>query len=207
MRIAIVEDDPLLRGSMSILLGGERGFEVVGAYGSGEEALEGLPGARPEVVLVDLDLPGISGVQLIRQVKRREPDVELMAFTILEDRETVFAAIQAGASGYLVKGSAPRDVVESLHTLYEGGAPMTPRIAKKVLLEMRGESGEEAESLTARELTILQQIQRGLSYREIGQQLFISPHTVHTHIKKVYEKLQARGREEALRKARRQGLL
>ena len=130
-----------------------------------------------------------------------------MAFTILEDRDTVFAAIKAGASGYLLKGSPPREVVESLHTLYQGGAPMTPRIAKKVLLEMRGEGGDETEGLSVRERDILAQIQKGMSYREIGEQFYISPHTVHSHIKRIYEKLQARGRKEALLKARRQGIL
>lgn len=207
MRVAIVEDDPLLRGSMSILLGGERNFQVVGAFGSAEEALEAVALQRPEVMLVDIDLPGMSGIEFIRAMKHRHPAVELMAFTILEDRETVFSAIKAGASGYLVKGSPPREVVESLHTLYQGGAPMTPRIAKKVLLEMRGEAGEAAESLTARERAILLKIQQGLSYREIATELIISPHTVHTHIKKIYEKLQARGRDEALLKARRHGFI
>lgn len=207
MRVALVEDDSLLRGSVSVLLGGERGFEVVGAFGSAEEALAGLAQGNPEVMLVDIDLPGMNGIELIREVKRHHPEVELMAFTILEDRDTVFAAIKAGASGYLLKGSPPREVVESLHTLYQGGAPMTPRIAKKVLLEMRGEGGDETEGLSVRERDILAQIQKGMSYREIGEQFYISPHTVHSHIKRIYEKLQARGRKEALLKARRQGIL
>lgn len=192
---------------MVVLLGGERDFQVVGAYGSAEEALEGLATLLPDVMLVDIDLPGMNGIDLIREVKGRRPKVELMAFTIFEDRETVFSAIKAGASGYLVKGSPPREVVESLHTLYQGGAPMTPRIAKKVLLEMRGQCEEESESLTSRERAILLKIQQGLSYREIAADLVISPHTVHTHIKKIYEKLQAHGRDEALLKARRQGLI
>lgn len=207
MRVALVEDDSLLRGSVSVLLGGERGFEVVGAFGSAEEALAGLAQGNPEVMLVDIDLPGMNGIELIREVKRHHPEVELMAFTILEDRDTVFAAIKAGASGYLLKGSPPREVVESLHTLYQGGAPMTPRIAKKVLLEMRGEGSDETEGLSVRERDILAQIQKGMSYREIGEQFYISPHTVHSHIKRIYEKLQARGRKEALLKARRQGIL
>lgn len=207
MRVAIVEDDPLLRGNLRLLLGGERDIDIVADYGSAEDALDDVGRADPEIMLVDIDLPGMSGIEFIRRVKPGRRHLEIMAFTICEDRDTVFAAIKAGASGYLVKGSTPRELVESLHMLHEGGAPMSPRIAKKILLELRGEPEEEQAGLTARERSILTHLRAGLSYREIAELLGLSPNTVHTHIKKTYEKLQAKGRDEALLQARRRGLL
>lgn len=206
MRVAIIEDDPLLRGNLSLLLGGERGIQMVGAYGLAEDALDDLDQARPEIMLVDIDLPGMNGVEFIRRASEAHPDIQLMALTIFEDRDTVLEAIKAGAAGYLVKSSTPREVVESLHLLHDGGAPLSPRIAKKVLAELRGVREEEV-SLTARESGILTSLAAGLSYRQIADELFISPNTVHTHIKKIYEKLQARGRDEAIAKARRRGLI
>ena len=125
--------------------------------------------------------------------------------TICTGRETVLAALRAGASGYLLKGSTPREVVEAVHSLHEGGAPMTPRIAKRLLLEFRQQ--QAASPLTAREVEILQKTEEGFSPREIAEEFVLSVHTVRTHLKRVYEKLQASSREEAVRKARRKGLL
>jgi len=208
MRIAIVEDDSLLKGNLSLLLQGEPGITVTGSYSSAEDALKGLEEQVPDLMLVDIDLPGMSGIELIREVKSSHPGMEIMTFTIFEDRETVFSAIRAGASGYLIKGSTPRELVESLRILYEGGAPMSPRIARKVIRELRGEPGEgEEEALTLREKEILLRIKRGLPYKAIAEELSISPHTVHTHIKKIYEKLHAKTRGEALHRAQRQGLI
>jgi len=132
-----------------------------------------------------------------------------MTFTIFEDRETVFSAIKAGASGYLIKGSPARELVESLRNLHEGGAPMSPRIARKVIQELRGETDESdgAGLLTQREKEILGKIKQGLVYKTIAAELFISPHTVHTHIKKIYEKLHAKTRDEVIHNAKRQGLI
>jgi two-component system NarL family response regulator len=135
MRLAIVEDNLLLLENLRLLLSGEPGISVEGAFPSAEDALQALPGLDPDIMLVDLDLPGISGIELIRRVKVHKPDMEMMAYTIFEDRETVFSAIKAGACGYILKGSSPRELIESLNSLHQGGAPMSPKIARKVIRE------------------------------------------------------------------------
>jgi DNA-binding NarL/FixJ family response regulator len=207
MRLAIIEDDTMLRDNLRLLLSGEGSIEVVGAFGSAEEALQGLPGCCPELLLVDLGLPGMTGVEFIEKVKHEMPAVEIMAHTIYEDRETVFSAIKAGASGYLLKGSTPREIVEALFNLHDGGAPMSPKIARKVIGEFQLYGPGEQYLLTPREKEILKRIEAGLAYKEVAEKLSISPHTVHSHIKKIYEKLHARNRREALINARRKGII
>ncbi|SPF47954.1 CheY-like receiver and HTH DNA-binding domain-containing response regulator [Syntrophobacter sp. SbD1] len=207
MRLAIIEDNRMLRENLRILLNGESGIDVVGAFGSAEEALSQFPACSPEVLLVDLGLPGISGVELIEKAREEMPSVEIMAYTIFEDRETVFAAIKAGASGYILKGSSPREIVEALHSLNSGGAPMSPRIARKVIGEFQENAVGEQYLLSPREKEILMQIEAGLLYKQIADKLAISPHTVHSHIKKIYEKLHAQNRQDALVKARRKCII
>ena len=211
IRICIVEDDSLLLNNLSLLLRGEAGFVVAGAFADAESALGSVDWRAVDIVLADIDLPGISGVELIRTLKGKHPSLNCMAFTIYEDRSTVFAAIKAGACGFLVKGASPRALIESLRELHEGGAPMSPRIARKVLLDIqedeRSPSAEVPPPLSEREIQILRQLERGLSYKGIAAELHISPHTVHTHIKNIYEKVHASGRADVLRKARNLGAL
>lgn len=207
MRIVIVEDNRLLLENLRLLLDGEAGITVVGAFASGEEALAELAGCGPDVMLVDLDLPGISGIELISLTKARLPELDVMAFTIFEDRETVFSAIKAGASGYILKGSTPRELVESLNSLFNGGAPMSPKIARKVIQEFQDEVVSEGNPLSHKEKEIVRGIERGLTYKDLAGRFNISPHTVHTHIKNIYEKLQAKDRQEAIIKARRKGII
>ncbi len=207
MRVVIVEDNELLRENLKLLLSGEKGITVAGAFGSAEEALPLMKKTAPDIMLVDIGLPGMSGVELIKKVKDKFPAVEMLTHTVFEDRENVFAAIKAGASGYILKGSSPRELLEALDTLHRGGAPMSPKIARKVIREFQDERAHEPYLLSRREQDILREIERGLSYKEIGGRFNISPHTVHTHIKKIYEKLQAKDRQEALMTARRKGIL
>lgn len=207
MTLVLVEDDPLLRDNLRILLSGEPGIKLVGAFASAEEALAQLDTLRPRLMLSDLNLPGMSGIDLIREAKQRFPDMEIMAHTIKEDRTTVFAALKAGATGYIIKGARPSALIEALYNLSEGGAPMSPKIARAVVQEFQDASETPESILSAKEKEVLAGIQEGLSYKEIGQKLFISPHTVHSHIKKIYEKLQARDKQDAISKARRRGLL
>jgi two-component system NarL family response regulator len=203
----IVEDNPLLRDNLRILLSGEPSVEHVTAFESAEEALAEMRDAGPDILLSDIELPGMSGVELIRRVKLSYPDMDIMAFTIYEDRDTVFAAIKAGASGYILKGSSPRELLEALLSLSQGGAPMSPKIARKVIREFQSVTGDDESPLSHREVEILKSIDHGLSYKEIADRFCISPHTVHTHIKNIYEKLQAKGRQEAISKARKKGLI
>jgi DNA-binding NarL/FixJ family response regulator len=207
MQIVIVEDNRLLLENLRLLLNGEEGIKVTGAFASAEEALPELSQCAPDVMLTDLDLPGISGIELTRRVKGSFPDIDIMAYTIFEDRETVFSAIKAGASGYILKGSTPRELIESLNSLYRGGAPMSPKIARKVIQEFQDETVIESSLLSHREKEIVRGIEQGLTYKNIAEKFFISPHTVHTHIKNIYEKLQAKDRPEAISKARRKGII
>jgi two-component system NarL family response regulator len=188
-------------------LSGEPAIESVDTYASAEEALARLELYPPDILLVDLDLPGMHGTELIQRVKQILPQVEIMVYTIFEDRDTVFAAIKAGASGYILKGSPPRELIESLQNLHQGGSPMSPKIARKVIHEFQLSSEAEENPLSFRESAIVRSIEQGLSYKEIAELFFISPHTVHTHIKNIYEKLQASGRRDALQRARRRGII
>lgn len=207
MRLVIVEDDPLLLENLTLLLRGEEGITVVGAYRSAEDALGLLKKAAPEVMLTDIGLPGMSGVELIKKAKEEMAGLEIMAHTVFEDRENVFSAIKAGASGYILKGSSPREIIESIHALYKGGAPMSPKIARKVIHEFQDEATSDQYLLTPREIEIAKRVEEGLTYKEIGEKLSISTHTVHTHIKKIYEKLQAKDRNDAIMKARKKGII
>lgn len=207
MKIMIVEDNSLLSENLRLLLGGETGITVLGAYGTAEDALGALKAASPDILLADLGLPGMSGIELIRAARDLLPDLDVMAYTVFEDRQTIFAALKAGAAGYILKGCTPRELVEALFNLHQGGAPMTPRIARMVVREFQEEGTGDPEILTRREKEILLSLGRGLTYKEVADAFSISPHTVHSHIKKIYEKLQAKDRREALRKANRIGLL
>ena len=209
MHIAIVEDNPTLLENLRLLLQGEPGCVVDGAWQSGEEALAAPGWAEMDILLADLDLPGISGVELIGQMKSQHPHLNCMAYTIYEDRATVFAAIKAGACGYLLKGSTPRELIEALRDLHDGGAPMSPKVARKVIhhfQELAG-GGSTEDGLTGREQDVLRCLEQGQSYKEIGMAMGISAHTVHSHIKHIYEKLQSCTRAEAMRKARQRGWL
>lgn len=208
MKICIIEDNLQLLDNLRLLLKGEPGFTVVGAFPSAEAALEADAWAGSDVLLVDIELPGVSGVELIRGIHPQYPELQILVHSISENRTTVFAALKAGAMGYLLKGASPRELIESMHTLHLGGAPMSPKIARKVILDLQGKKHLNASDLlTQRELDVLNGIARGRSYKELAQALGMSPHTVHAHIKHVYEKLHAASRSEALEKARSLGVI
>lgn len=208
MKLFIVEDDTMLRDSMAILLNGEQNIEVTGAFGNAQEALLALKTQQPDVMLVDLGLPAASdGIGLITEIKLRHPEVECMALTVFEDKQTIFTAIRSGASGYILKGATPRQLIEALHSLHEGGAPMSPKIARALICQFQESTGPESSLLTARETDVLQLLDKGLTYQQIAEKLCISHHTVHSHIKQIYEKLQAKGRRDALTKARKKGVM
>lgn len=208
MKLCIIEDNQDLLANLSLLLGGEPGFHVVGAFSSAEAALAAAPWAQCDVLLVDIDLPGLSGVELIEEMHQKHPNLQALVHTISEDRDVVFAAIKAGATGYLLKGGSPRDLIESLHNLHMGGAPMSPKIARKVILELRDrEEASRQAGLTQREMNVLKGIANGQTYKELAAVLGCSSHTIHSHIKKAYEKLHATSRAQALQKARSIGVI
>lgn len=207
MKTIIIEDDKLLRENLEILLKGDSRIEFIASFDSAEKALAQIKDLSCDIMLTDLGLPGMSGIELIRQVREINPYIEIMAHTVFEDKETILSAIKAGATGYLLKGTRPAKLIEALYELHGGGAPMTPKIAKKILLEFQKSRIEDEYLLTPRETEIIKGIEQGLTYKELAQKYFISPHTVHSHIKKIYEKLQSKNRKEALMKARKKGIL
>lgn len=207
MKLVIVEDNKLLLDNLRLLLSGEPDVSVVGAFSSAEEALLEIEQLTPDVLLVDIGLPGMSGVELIKIVKSKLPAIDIMAHTVFDSRDTVFAAIKAGASGYLLKGTTPRELIEALHILHQGGAPMSPKIARSVIKEFQNTTIDEQYLLTPREKDILRGLEKGLTYNELSDQLNISYHTVHSHIKKIYEKLHAQSKQGAIISARKKGII
>lgn len=208
MKIIIVEDEIQTRKNLTILLEGDRNIERVEACRTAEQAMSDATWQDADILLADVGLPVMSGVDLIAWAHLTHPHVNSMVYTIHENSETVFSAIKAGACGYLLKGSTPRELIEALGELYEGGAPMSPKIARMVLRDIHVQKSTHTEIgnlLTSREQVILRNIDEGLSYKEVAADLHISPHTVHSHIKKIYEKVQACNRDEVIRKARNLG--
>ncbi|MDT8318362.1 MAG: response regulator transcription factor [bacterium] len=207
MRLAIVEDDLCLLESMKLILGGEGYWKVVGAFSSAEEMLEKLDATSPDLMLVDIKLPGISGVELIKKIKAAKPLIDIVVFSGFTDRTTVFSALKAGACGFIRKGSSPREIIEELQTLSYGGAPMSPEIVRLLVNNIQESYTDVSDFLSKREGEILKGVDEGLSYSEIGNKLCISPHTVHSHIKNIYGKLEASSRKDAILKARRKGII
>jgi two-component system NarL family response regulator len=207
MKTIIVEDNRLLRENIEVLLKGDSRIEFVRAFATAEETLGELEELPCEIMLMDLGLPGMSGIELIREVKKINPDIEIMVHTVFEDRDNIFSAIKAGASGYLLKGTSPSKMIDALYELYNGGAPMTPKIAKIVIREFHETTNIDEYLLTPREKQILKGIEKGLTYKELAQKYNISHHTVHSHIKNIYGKLQSKNRRDALYQARKKGIL
>ena len=207
MRIAIVEDNQILLENLKVLLTGEPNIEIIGTGSSAEGALKSVDFSNADVLLVDLGLPGMSGSELIEKVKAKYPELEIMAHTVFENRESVFSAIKAGASAYILKGSRPVELIDALNKLHEGGAPMSPKIARMVIQELQDKGSDEQYLLSQREKEALKEIEKGMSYKEVANKLNISPQTIHTHIKKIYDKLHAHDRQDALLKARKKGII
>ena len=207
MKIVIVEDEPFFIERLKLILDGEGGYEIVCSYPSAEEALSGYKEGAAEVMLVDIMLPGMSGIELIKMIKDKDPIVEIVAFTGSEDRETVIEAIRAGASGYLLKDMSPGDIFDSLNTISNGGSPMSPKIVRALVNEIQTAYSTSGSILSKREREVLSLAAEELSYKEIGQKLNISHHTVHTHLKNICEKLQVKSRKEAISIGRRKSLI
>ena len=197
-----MEDLKEVREGMVTLLTLDERFEMLAAYADAESAVAELPAWQPDVVIMDINLPGMSGIDCIKKIKNLCPNTQFMMFTIYENDDKVFDALTAGASGYLLKKTALARIVDSLIELHEGGAPMSTQIARKVIDRMRGnEKSENIDILSARENEVLQCLSKGLLYKEIAEKLTISIGTVRQHIHKIYEKLHVQNRTEAINKA------
>ena len=207
-KVAIVEDHEKTLEYLSALFSGSDGIELSCSCSTGEEVIEKVFQAPPDVLVVDINLPDMSGVEVIRAVKERIPRVEVLVLTMHESREHLFSAPQAGATGYLVKGASSTEIVNAVSLLMAGGAPMSPTVARYVIEEFQDiKSSRERTTLTKREKEVLQGVASGLSEKKLAEGLSVSPHTIHTHIKKIYRKLQVNSRAEAVLKARNKGIV
>lgn len=201
IKICIVEDLKEIREGMVSLLSLDERFEILKAFSDAETATKELPQWQPDVVIMDINLPGMNGIECIKKVKPSCPDTQFIMFTIYENDEKVFEALVAGASGYLLKKTPLIKIVESLIELHEGGAPMSMQIARKVIEKMRSnETNVAIDVLTFRENEVLQCLSKGWLYKEIANKLNITIGTVRQHIHNIYEKLHVQNRTEALNK-------
>jgi DNA-binding NarL/FixJ family response regulator len=200
--VAIVEDNEQLRATLARVLNRADGFKCISHYGSAEAALQALPKDRPQVILMDINLPGMNGVECVRQLKQLLPGTQVMMLTVYEDTENIFNALAAGAAGYLLKRTKSSELLEAIREVHRGGSPMTTHIARKVTqsFQRAGASTQPTENLSEREQEVLDCLSQGFLYKEIAEKLGISYETVHTYIRRIYEKLQVRTRTEAVAK-------
>jgi DNA-binding NarL/FixJ family response regulator len=202
--ITIIEDDDDFRESLAILINKRADFHCTSAYPDCESALQNIERDAPDVILMDIGLPGMSGIEGTQKIKKRLPESDILVLTIHEDDETVFDALCAGATGYLTKDIPPRRILEAIAEVYWGGAPMSCNIARMIVhsFQMALHS-----PLTRRENDILAQMCKGMSYKAIADNLFISQETVRSHIKHIYQKLHVHSKSEAVAKAFREKLV
>jgi DNA-binding NarL/FixJ family response regulator len=200
--VSIVEDNDKLRNTLARALNRVEGFQCTSHYGSAEEAIKGLPSHRPSVVLMDINLPGMNGVECVRQLKQILPETQIVMLTVYEDTENIFNALKSGATGYLLKRTTQAELIEAIREVHRGGSPMTTHIARKVVqtLQQAPAPSQPAEALSPREQEVLDCLAKGFLYKEIAEKLGISYETVHTYIRRIYEKLQVRTRTEAVAK-------
>ena len=203
--VSIVEDNDKLRGTLAKVIGRAEGFRAAGDYGSAEDALAGLPKVRPDVVLMDINLPGMNGVECVRRLKALLPQTQVMMLTVYEDTENIFNALAAGAGGYMLKRTPTKELLEAIREVQRGGSPMTTHIARLVVQSFQkpaaaAPAGGDLAELSEREQQVLDLLAQGLIYKEIAEKLNIAYETVHTYIRRIYEKLQVRTRTEAVAK-------
>jgi DNA-binding NarL/FixJ family response regulator len=196
--VALVEDDGRVRASLARLLDRSGGVRCVSQHASAEDALLALPGVRPAVVLMDVKLPGLDGVECVRRLKALLPDVQVIMLTVYQDNDVIFAALAAGATGYLLKRTPGAELIASIREVHAGGSPMSSHIARKVVQSFRAPApAPGTETLTPREREVLDLLSKGYLYKEIAEALHVAYDTVHSHVRKIYEKLQVNTRTRA----------
>jgi len=203
--VCIVDDNNELRAALEEIVSMSDGYDCVGTMSTAQEAIKNLPAIKPDVVLMDINLGGNeSGIDCVKELKPKMPGTNFMMCTVYEEDEKIFEALSAGASGYILKKTAPGKMLEAIGELYQGGAPMSSQIARKVVAAFQNKFpvGEDSSisTLSNREKEILELLSRGLMYKEIAAELFISPETVRKHVYHIYEKLHVTNRIEAVNK-------
>ncbi len=200
IRVAVVDDDEGIRTSLTAMIRRAPNFRLTGDYPDAETALREIPNHPPDVVLMDINLPGMNGVECVRQLKTAQPSLQVLMLTVYEDSDSLFNSLKAGASGYLLKRTASSRLLESINDVYDGGSPMTPQLARRVvqLFAKPGNEDEDVSKLTAGEKEFLEQLAKGYAYKEIADRMKISIDTVRSYVRTVYEKLHVHSRTEAV---------
>ena len=203
LRVAIVEDDPRWRSNLELLLGETEGLECVGSYPSGEAAVADVPRRRPQVVLMDINLPKMSGVECTRQLRALLPEVQIVMLTVYDDSDRIFQALQMGANGYLLKRASADEILQAIQDVQRGGAPMSAYIARKVVQSFQQQAAltRPDEVLSKRESEVLGYVSRGYSDKEVAEALGLTPATVRSYLKTIYGKLHVHSRTQAIAKA------
>ena len=200
--ISIVDDEKDLRQSITTFVNGSPGFKCISAYSSAKEALQHLPTDRPDVVLMDIHMKGMDGIECVERLKLLVPEIQIVMLTVYEDTDQIFKALSVGASGYLLKRLSPTKLLQAIREVHAGGSPMSSSIARKVVASFQ-KAGKEAEKqslLSPRETMVLDCLAKGLTYKQIADQLEISIDTIRTYLRRVYEKLHVQSRTEAVAK-------
>jgi|SRR5665213_1638821 len=200
--VSIVDDEKELRQSIATFVNGSPGFKCISAYNSGEVAIKGLPVDKPEVVLMDINLGGMNGIECVEQLKSIVPTMQILMLTVYEDTDQIFKALAAGASGYLLKRSSPTKLLQAIREVNGGGSPMSSSIARKVVASFQKskQTGEKQVHLSPREEMVLNCLAKGLTYKQIADELEISIDTIRTYLRRIYEKLHVQSRTEAVAK-------
>ena len=203
IHIAIVEDDNEIRQTLQLIIDGSAGFACKYAFPDGESAMASVGNIPVDIILMDIDLPGKSGIEVTRHLKSKNPELDIIMLTVQSDDDSIFESLCAGASGYLLKDTSPAELLVHIREVYDGGAPMSSTIARRIINSFRVIENP----LSERETEILRMLSKGLNYKEIAERIFLSPHTVKTHIKNIYSKLHVGNRAEAIYKAIKQKLI
>ena len=202
--VCIVEDNNDIRQALEQIITMSNGYSLLGSFSSAEAAIDGLPPLKPNVVLMDINLGGMTGIECVKQLKPAHPDILFMMCTVYEEDEKIFEALSAGANGYILKKTAPLKLLEAIKELAEGGAPMSSQIARKVVAAFQGKANASPDAildtLSNRELEILELLAKGMLYKEISAKLGIAQETVRKHVYHIYEKLHVNNRVEAVNK-------
>ena len=200
--VSLVEDHADTRESLAALINSAPGFRCVSVYASAEDALRDIPKQNPDVALVDINLPGMSGIECVAKLKNLLPELPILILTTYEESELIFNSLSAGASGYLLKKTAPTELIEAIEQVRAGGSPMSMPVASKIVrfFQQRQQAASEVEKLTQREQEILALLARGFLYKEIGERVGISFSTVRAHLRNIYKKLHVQSRTEATAK-------
>jgi DNA-binding NarL/FixJ family response regulator len=209
IRVAIFDDNSAFVRSLELLLKDSDDYVLAGAFPNALNALQKVAKSKPDVIIMDIKMPEVSGIEAVQIIKKEHPTIQIMMQTVFEDDDKVFAAICAGASGYILKGTSPGKVLEAIAEVYTGGSPMSPSVARKVLTFFRSHQTVQTEfyDLSKREKEILKYLVEGHSYKMIAEACFISFNTVNAHLRKIYEKLHVNSSQEAISKALRQKIV